>query len=138
MGFLLLDRPNPNGPHFYPTRNKKLLAIVVHITAGIEDLDTMNDISAENTAEYCRTTEREVSWHSGSDADSWVDLLPAGYTAWHASAYNGSTYGHEISKRHTDWRSMSKEWVDKTLSRAAGLKAIASAHGIPLRKATRA
>lgn len=138
MGFLLLDRPNPNGPHFYPTRNRKLLAIVVHVTAGLEDLDTVDDHSAENTAEYCRTTDREVSWHSGSDTDSWVDLLPSSCTAWHASNYNSSTYGHEISKKHTDWRTMSPQWVEKTLRRAAGLRVIAEANGIPIRKATRA
>src|SRR5687768_3425480 len=108
-GYLLLDQPNPNGPHFYPTRNKPLLAIVVHITAGLEDLDTVNDHSAEATAQYAATTRTQVSWHSGSDTDSSVYLLPANHTAWHATAYNGSTYGHEISKTHPDWRSMSAD-----------------------------
>jgi hypothetical protein len=139
MGYLLLDDPNPNGDHFYPTRNRKLLAIVMHITAGLEDLDGVDDHSAENTAQYCRTTSTEVSWHSGSDTDTWVTLLPATYTAWHASAYNSPTYGHEISKKHTDWRTMSDRWVASTLFvAAAGLKSVAQAYGIPLRKATRA
>ena len=138
-GYLLLDQPNPNGPHYYTTRNRPLLAIVVHVTAGLEDLDTVDDHSAEATAQYAATTGTEVSWHSGSDTDSWIDLLPAGFTAWHATAYNSTTYGHEISKKHTDWRSMPTEWVRKTLGfAAAGLRVKALANGIPMRKATRA
>lgn len=144
MGFTLLDRPNPYGPHYYTTRNQPLLAIVVHVTAGAEDLDTLDDLSAENVAAYAGTTDREVSWHSGSDADSWVSLLPAGYTAWHATSYNSTTYGHEISKRTTDWRGMPAVWTDKTLGMAAlgpdgssGLRKIALDNGIPLRWATR-
>jgi hypothetical protein len=145
MGFYLLDRRNPYGDHFYPTRNKPLLAIVGHITAGLEDLDTVDDHSAENTAAYAGNTDRDVSWHSGSDTDSWVNLLPATYTAWHVVNYNSCTYGHEISKKHTDWRVMSPDWVTKTLRNAAvgpdgsgGLRKVALENRIPLRKATRA
>jgi hypothetical protein len=139
VGFTLLDRPNPNGSHFYPTRNRGLKGIVLHVTAGLEDLDTVDDHSAENTAAYASSTDREVSWHSGSDTDSWVDLLPASYTAWHVIGYNSSTYGHEISKKHTDWRVMSPVWIEKTLRKAAaGLRVKAIENGIPLRRATRA
>lgn len=145
MGFYLLDRRNQNGDHFYTSRREPLLAIVVHVTAGAEDLDTLNDLSAENVAGYAATTDRDVSWHTGSDSDSWVDLLPSSYTAWHATDYNSCTHGHEISKRTTDWRPMSKVWVDKTLRMAAlgpdgksGLRAIAVRHNIPLRWATKA
>lgn len=139
MGFTLLDRPNPNGPHYYPTRRQRLLAIVVHITAGLEDLDGVDDHSAEQTAAYAANTDRDVSWHSGSDTDSWVDLLPASYTAWHVVNYNSCTYGHELSKAHTDWSVMPEFWVAATLTRSApGLAAVAAAYGIPLRKATRA
>jgi hypothetical protein len=138
-GYLLLDQPNPNGKHFYPSRNRPVLAIVVHVTAGLEDLDTIDDHSAEATAQYAATTATEVSWHSGSDTDSAVYLLPASCTAWHATAYNSSTYGHEISKNHTDWRTMPDEWTTKTLTRAgAVLGPIAAANNIPNRKATRA
>src|SRR5688572_18604113 len=115
MGFYLLDRRNPYGDHFYTTRNNRLLAIVVHVTAGADDLDALDDLSAENVSGYAATTDRDVSWHSGSDTDSWVQLLPAHYTAWHASNYNSCTYGHEISKRTTDWRNVPENWVDKTL-----------------------
>ena len=145
MGFYLLDRRNPNGDHFYTSRREPLLAIVVHVTAGSEDLDTLNDLSAENVAGYAATTNVDVSWHTGSDTDSWVDLLPSNYTAWHATDYNSCTHGHEISKRTTDWRPMSKTWVGKTLRMAAlgpdgksGLRAIAMRNNIPRRWATKA
>lgn len=145
MGFYLLDRRNPYGDHFYTTRNNPLLAIVVHVTAGADDLDALNDLSAENVSGYAATTDRDVSWHSGSDTDSWVQLLPAHYTAWHASNYNSVTYGHEISKRTTDWRNVPENWIDKTLRMAAlgpdgkgGLRKIAADNGIPLRWATKA
>lgn len=144
MGFYLLDRRNPYGDHFYETRNNRLLAIVVHVTAGSDDLDALNDLSAENVSGYAATTDRHVSWHSGSDSDSWVQLLPAHYTAWHASNYNSVTYGHEISKRTTDWRSVPENWIDKTLRIAAlgpdgrsGLRKVAADNGVPLRWATK-
>lgn len=139
MSYLLLDRRNPNGDHFYARRNEPILALVVHITAGLQDLDGVDDHSAENTAQYAATTSTEVSWHSGSDADSIIDLLPPNYTAWHASNYNSCTYGHEISKTHTDWRTVPPEWVDKTLRNAARkLSQVAREFNVPLRKATRA
>jgi len=144
MGFLLLDQPNPNGNHFYPSRRERVLAIVVHGTAGAEDLDTVDDHSAENVAQYAATTDRDVSWHSGSDADSWVDLLPSSVVAWHATDYNGCTVGHEISKRTMDWRNMPRLWGDKTLRMAAlgpdgksGLRQKALELGVPLRWATK-
>lgn len=139
MSFYLLENPNPYGQHFYTARRRPLLAIVVHITAGLEDLDTVDDHSAEATARYAATTDRAVSWHSGSDADSALDLLPASYTAWHCRGYNAATYGHEISKRTTDWRALPHEWRTRTITRAAQhLAPVARAHGIPARQATRA
>jgi len=139
MGYYLLDNHNPNGDHFYDSRRLNLTAITVHITAGLEDLDTVDDHSAENTAAYAASTSREVSWHSGSDADSYLYLLPPHYTAWHAGNYNSSTYGHEISKKHTDWRTMPEDWVRKTLKNAAkALAPIVRQYNIPIRKATRA
>jgi hypothetical protein len=80
-----------------------------------------------------------VSWHSGSDSDSAFDLLPASYTAFQVKGYNSSTYGHEISKRETDWRDDPEPWRTRTLTRAARhLAAKARELGIPRRKATRA
>lgn len=138
MAYYLLDHRNPHGDHFYTTRRGRILAIVVHITAGLEDLDATDDHSAENTARYAATTDRPVSWHSGSDADSVVNLLPATYTAFHVRGYNSTTYGHEISKATTDWRNMPPTWFARTLANAARhLRGVADAYDVPLRKATR-
>jgi hypothetical protein len=140
-GYYLIDNPNPYGNHFYPTRRGSVLAIVVHITAGLEDLDAAADNSAEATARYAATTSRKVSWHSGSDTDSAFNLLPASYTAFQVVDYNSRTYGHEISKRNTDWRpgSVSELWVNRTLTQAAvHLGPIARALGVPFRHASKA
>ncbi len=138
MGFYLIDNPNPYGPHYYTTRRGSVLAVVVHITAGLEDLDATDDQSAEATARYAATTDRQVSWHSGSDADTALDLLPASYTAFHVHGYNSRTYGHEISKRHTDWRNMPEPWRTRTLSNAAEHLAVKAAQlGVPRRHVTR-
>lgn len=139
----LLEHPNRyhlgGTPHFYATRRGRVLAIVVHITAGLEDLDATDDHSAEQTARYAATTDRQVSWHSGSDADSAFDLLPAGYTAFHVHGYNSHTYGHEISKAHPDWRHMPEPWRTRTLTNAAQHLAPKAAElGAPRRHATRA
>lgn len=138
-GYYLLDHPNRHGPHYYTTRRGRLLAIVVHITAGLEDFDATDDHSAENTARYAATTDRAVSWHSGSDSDTAFDLLPASYTAFQCRGYNSTTYGHEISKADPDWRDAPEPWRTRTL-RLAGrhLGAKARALGVPIRKATKA
>jgi hypothetical protein len=139
VGYYLLDHPNPHGPHYYTTRRNPLLAIVVHITAGLEDLDATDDQSAEATARYAATTDRAVSWHSGSDSDTVLDLLPASYTAFQCRGYNSSTYGHEISKADTDWRDAPEPWRTRTLQLAgAKLGDLARAHRIPIRRCTKA
>lgn len=138
MGYYLLDHPNPRGERFYRSRRNPVLAVVVHITAGLEDLDGVDDLSAEQTAAYAASTERPVSWHSGSDTDTALELLPPSYTAWHCQGYNSCTVGHEISKRTPDWSGMDPVWIDRTLRRAAGhLGPIAHALGVPIRKASR-
>lgn len=136
----LLDHPNPTGPNYYPTRRKPLIAIVVHVTAGLEDKDLIGpDMSCENVCRYAATTTRDVSWHSGSDSDTWIDLLPYSYTAWQCVDYNSSTAGHEISKLDTDWRDEPKGWVDRTINIAAlGLGRKARENHIPIRKASKA
>lgn len=137
-GYWLLDHPNPNGDHFYRSRREPLLAFVVHITAGLEDLDGVDDQSAERTARYADSTERRVSWHSGSDSDSALDLLPAEFTAFHVRGYNSCTYGHEISKADPNWSKLTEAERDRLLIRAARhLAPRARAAGVPFRKATR-
>lgn len=135
----LLDHPNPTGPNYYTTRRKPLIAIVVHITAGLEDKDSIGpDMSCENVCRYAATTDRDVSWHSGSDSDTWIDLLPYSYTAWQCVDYNSSTAGHEISKLDTDWRDEPEEWANHTLHIAGtGLGKKARENNIPIRKASK-
>lgn len=142
--YYLLDHENPNAArrsngkrgHYYPTRRRRLVVIVVHCTAGLEDLDLRgDDDSAEATARYAATTERVVSWHSGSDTDSVVELLPPSATAFHVRGMNSGTYGHEISKSDMTWADEPADWVAATLAQAAShLAGIARAAGIPLRR----
>lgn len=137
MGTLI--NANPHGNHYHPTRRRPILAIVEHVTAGLEDLDATDDHSAESTARYAASTDRAVSWHQGTDTDSTVVLLPDTYTAFHVHNYNSCTLGREISKRHTDWRSMPAKWVARTLHQASISDAEwCLAHDIPVRKATQA
>ena len=135
----LLENPNPFGPHYYPKRRGKVLAIVMHVTAGLEGIAGRTDLSAEKTARYAATTDRKVSWHSGSDTDSHLQLVPDSFTAFHCVGYNSVTVGHEISKRDTCWADESPEWVAASLRQAAAsLAPRAKELGIPLRKATKA
>lgn len=119
MGFYLLDHPNPNGPRFYKTRKNPVLACVVHVTAGLQGKPDATDTSAEKTAKYASTTDRKVSWHSGSDTDSQFLLLPDAYTAFQCQGYNSQTIGHEISKTDVSWADEKPEWVTETLNEAA-------------------
>ena len=138
MTAYLLDRKVAHGPKWYTSRRQPILAICVHVTAGLEDLDSTNDQSAEKTAAYAATTDRKVSWHQGTDTDTNLVLLPDGYTAFHVAGYNSCTLGREISKRHTDWRTMPAKWVQATLGNAAPADAEwCRTHNIPARKATR-
>ncbi|HEY0638375.1 MAG TPA: N-acetylmuramoyl-L-alanine amidase [Pseudonocardiaceae bacterium] len=137
-GYYLLDHANRHGRHYYPTRNRPLLVYVMHITAGLQDLDGVDDQSAEAVCRYCSTTDRQVSWHVATDTDSVVRVLPPSYTAWHAANYNSVGYGHEISKLHVRWREMPAAWVEATLRQAARAAApVVAEYGIPLRRVTR-
>jgi hypothetical protein len=118
-GYYLLDNKNPHGPHFYAARRSPILAVVVHITAGLQGAPIGADSSAEKTARYAATTDRKVSWHSGSDRDSHLRLLPDDYTAFHVRGYNSTTIGHEISKRDVSWSDEHPGWVTGTLEHAA-------------------
>lgn len=141
-GYYLLDKPKVGPTKWYTTRKSPIRGVVVHVTAGLEDLDGGSDHSAERTAEYARTTNRAVSWHSGADTDTAIRLLPPSYTAFHCANHNSTTLGLELSKKHTDWSGMDPEWVRNTL--ANGAKAVADwwpilySEGVPLAKVTRA
>lgn len=135
--YYLLDHPNPNGDHFYRSRRGKVKACVVHITAMLQGT-AGSDTSCERLARYAATTDRAVSWHSGSDADSSILLLPDDFTAFHVRGYNSSTIGHEINKVDVTWGDEDPIWVTQTLTQAADcLRPRLKALGIPLRKATK-
>lgn len=148
MGYYLYDNQNKNAPirengkRFwgYPTRQRRLVGIVMHCTAGLEDVDMAGvDESCEKTARYAATTSRTVSWHSGNDSDSNIEMLPPQATAFHCRGYNSSTYGHEISKHDMSWADEPTNWVDATIAIAADhLAKIARHEGIPLRRITKA
>lgn len=138
MSYFLLDNRNPL-ENYYTTRRMPILATVVHVTAGLQGLAIRADSSAEQVSRYASTTDRQVSWHSGSDTDSHLELLPDSYTAFHCQGYNSCTIGHEISKTDVLWADEDPAWVTETLDQAAAcLKARALAHKIPLRHATKA
>lgn len=139
MGFYLLDNPNPNGDHFYRTRRNEPRLLVVHVTAGLQDLDGVDDQSAQKTAQYAATTSRPVSWHVGADSDDFLYLLPWYYTAFHVQGYNSTGIGLEISKADTDWNKAPKAWVESTLRNAANaIRPAVIRYGIPCRLITRA
>lgn len=148
-GYYLLDHPNPHAPkrangvkmNAYPTRKGSVLACVMHVTAGLQDMDHdyRSDSSAEDTAKYASTTDREVSWHSGSDANSSLLLLPDEYTAFQCIGYNSRTIGHEISKKDVVWADEDPKWVTLTLTEAADcLRPRLKKLRIPLAHATKA
>lgn len=137
-GYYLLDNPVSGPTKWYPSRRSPVQGVVVHCTASIEDLDGAPDHSAEATARYCANTDRAVSWHAGCDTDSVIRLLPSSYTAFHCRDNNSNTLGLEISKRHTDWRTMDPTWIRATLTNAAvAVRPWVAEYRIPARKVTR-
>lgn len=138
MAYFLHEHKNPHGDHFYAKSKAKKVGVVVHITAGLQGSPDGHDSSAEKTARYAATTDRAVSWHSGSDCDSVVYLLPWESVAFHVRGYNSSTVGHEISKRDVKWSDEDPEWVEKTLRHAAVAVAKACSDlSIPVRKVSK-
>lgn len=131
-----------NGKRFwgYPESTQPKVGYVVHITAGVEDVDMRSgDASAEQTARFASTTSRMVSWHTASDSDSHFYLLPLNAVAFHVRGYNSSTCGHEISKSDVTWGDENADWVEATLRHAAAIVGPACDElGIPLRHISKA
>lgn len=137
-GYYLLDADVRGPRKWYEGRRSPVRLIVLHITAGLEDLDGGSDHSAEATARYAATTDRAVSWHSGCDTDSVIRLLPPSYTAFHCQGYNSSSVGLEISKKGIRWQGMDPIWTDRTLANAAAaVRPWMDEFGIPPRLLTR-
>lgn len=117
MAYPLKSNPKK---HFYETRRDKIDIIVLHVTAGLQDLDMIGvDHTATQTNNYGATTSREVSWHAVADSDSVEDALPDEYTAFHVRNYNSESLGLEICNRDARWDNKSKQWVTATLRNAA-------------------
>lgn len=113
----LLKNPHKN---FYTTRRKPVNLIVLHVTAGLQDLGMSGaDQSAEGTNRYGATTSTKASWHSCVDSDSIETALPDEYTAFHCVNYNGQSLGLEISNTDAQWDNKPFEWIEETLRNAA-------------------
>lgn len=119
---------------FYTKRQKPVLGVVLHITAGLQDLGLVGtDESAEGTIKWALSALPEVSWHAGCDTDGVELCLPDWYTAWHAKGVNSCTVGLEISKLNVDWTKVSDAWIERTLRNAAKyLAAIVKKYDLPL------
>lgn len=115
--YALLSNPNTN---FYTKRNNAVRLIILHVTAGLEDLDMVGaDHSAEGTNSYGATTSRAASWHSCIDSDSIAPALPDEYTAFHCVNYNSPSLGLEISNKDARWDNKPEPWTAATLLNAA-------------------
>src|SRR5687768_13058268 len=117
MRYPLLANPRKN---YYTTRKKDIGLIVIHVTAGLQDLDMSGeDLTAAKTNQYGATTSRRASWHAVVDSDSIEDSLPDGYTAFHVEGYNSGSLGLEICNQDARWDNKPKPWVTATLRNAA-------------------
>lgn len=126
MNYYLLDNPNPSAPTrsngkrgwYYPGRQPCVHGIVgphlivVHTTEQLPDYEPWEDENAEKVARYAATTARPVSWHLSIDGDSFVPMLPAGYTGFHVKGYNRCGFGIEFSTRHDRWMYAPEWWTN--------------------------
>lgn len=135
MAYPLTANPNK---HYYTTRNGRILGIVLHVTAGLEDF-TPPDNGAEATVKYGQSNVRAASWHGICDSDSVIDCLPDSYTAFHVVGYNSRSLGLEIANRDAVWTGKPAPWVDATLRNAAAwCRPRVARYGLPLQLATKA
>lgn len=135
--FPLLSNP---AKHFYTTRNGGTQVIVLHVTAGLQDLDMAGaDQSAEGTNRYGATTDRPASWHTCVDSDTIAPALPDTYTAFHCKGYNSRSLGLEISNADARWDNKPRGWTAATLKNAAKVCwEWEKKYGIPRRLLTKA
>ena len=103
MGFYLIDNENPKGKerdnekrgHYYPSRSRAITGIVVH-TADM-------GVSALSIAKKYAKTKDTISAHAVVDSQEIIQLLPDGYTAFHARGSNSNTLGLQIAYYASEW-----------------------------------
>lgn len=128
--------------NYYASRGTKILGIVVHISAGLQDvIDDGVDHSAEGLAQWGSTTLAQASWPVCSDTNTIVNCLHPDRVAWLHGVpgynFNRPLWGQEICKLHANWDTMPDWWVRATLKMAAIAAApIVKKYGIPLRVLT--
>ena len=125
---------------YHTSRNKPVLGMVLHITAGLQDYGLSgSDESMEGTVKWALSAKPEASWHAGADSDGVELCLPDWYTAWHVVGYNSCTVGLEISKANVVWKNAPKAWVEDTLRNAARYcAAIVKKYNLPVKLSTKA
>ncbi len=134
MAYPLLANPRR---HYYTTRTGRILGIVLHVTAGLED-HTLPDRGAESAIAYGQRNTRPASWHGIVDSDSIIDCLPDNYTAFHVVGYNSRTLGLEIANADAKWTGKPSAWVDRTIRNAAAwCRPRAARYGLPIQLANK-
>lgn len=84
-------------------------AIILHCVQGISDLDGP-DTSAENTARWItRDSTRQASYHTITDRDTIVRMLPFNMEAWHDTTSNNYSIGISVNWKVEDLPRMTKE-----------------------------
>ncbi len=84
-------------------------AIILHCVQGISDLSG-SDTSAENTARWItRDSTRQASYHTITDRDSIVRMLPFNMEAWHDTTSNNYSIGISVNWVVEDLPRMTKE-----------------------------
>ena len=84
-------------------------AIILHCVQGISDLSGP-DTSAENTARWItRDSTRQASYHTITDRDSIVRMLPFNMEAWHDTTSNNYSIGISANWVVEDLPRMPKE-----------------------------
>lgn len=131
MAAYLLEHPNPNAPvradggryWGHPTRQRPIDTIVVHTAENVPDWGDTNDLGAENVAAYAARMERAASYHTVVDSDTTIELLPAGYTAFHARGWNSNSLGLSFATSADQWDDAPEWWVASILANGADVAA---------------
>lgn len=121
MNYYLLDNP-PASQQFYPSRQNPFTGgILVHTSESVMD-NVDIDTGAENIASFIARRSDPGCYHTISDSDSDVFLVPASYTAFHCAApgFNSRTYGVSFACRSTELNP-DDPWTQKAFKRVAAV-----------------